>query len=225
VTESERLFEEFCRNANLRLDRVAEGETKSPDYCMYLASTKVAVEVKQIEANQEERALLCTPWDEWDPANVHHWGVPGGRIRKKISSAVPQLRKLSQGRLPSLLVIYDTIVFWPELADEYAVKVAMYGVETALISPDVAPEGGAKILRRWHGPRRRLTAEHNTTLSGLGLMNTGAQGISIRVYHNYYAACPLPKDELEEAGVRQFELAGEPISDFPGWREIKTPTS
>ncbi|MCH7720141.1 MAG: hypothetical protein IH988_04015 [Planctomycetes bacterium] len=73
--------------------------------------------------------MLRIPLEEWDPANVYYWGLPGERIRKKISAGVPQLRELSKGRYPTLLVILNTVDFWPELADAYAGVGAWFTVE------------------------------------------------------------------------------------------------
>jgi hypothetical protein len=224
LTESERLFEAFCREKGIAFRRIAEGTTKSPDYVLSVSGMKLIVEVKQIAPNPEEKSILRTSLDEWDPANVYHWGIPGERIRKKISNAVPQLKELSEGQHPTMLVILNAVEFWPELADAYAVQVAMYGIESALISNEVAPEGGAKILARWHGPRKRLTPEHNTTLSAIALMTYEDQGVVLRVYHNYHAAIPMPRSKLSELGIQQFELPSELGDEFPEWKEIASPT-
>ena len=220
LTKSESLFEDFCLRKGIIFQRINEGTSKSPDYLVSVFDTQLIVEVKQIEPNTEEKAILRTPMNEWDPADVYHWGLPGERIRKKISDAMPQLKKLSEGRHPTLLVILNTVAFWPELADNYAVQVAMYGIESALISSEVASEGGAKILARWHGPRKRLTSECNTTLSGIALMDTDTPEVVLKVYHNYHAAIPLPGCKLMKLGIRQFEMPFEPGTTFPEWREI-----
>lgn len=64
----------------------------------------------------EERQFLSAAYEDWNSEHVFHWGVPGERIRKKISTAVSQLKAVSNG-LPTLLVLYDTVKFWPELLD------------------------------------------------------------------------------------------------------------
>ena len=221
MTESEDLFESFCVDQSLIYERIQESGDKSPDYWVTIADSRILVEVKQIEPNREEREMLNTPLDEWDPVNVYHWGLPGERIRKKISDAMPQLKSLSKGILPTLLVVFDAIKFWPELTDQNAVKVAMYGIETILISSEVAPEGGAKIIRKWHGSRRRLTQEHNTTLSAVGIIAKGDNGISFDLYHNFYASLPLPRNELARYGIKQFYLCKAPFDAFPDWEETR----
>lgn len=225
MTRSEEVFERFCGQNNLDFERLGEGPETSPDYRLSLSGTSVFVEVKQIEANPDEKALLQTPLDQWDPANAYHWGIPGDRIRKKITIAVPQLKARGRKRHPTLLVILNMVNFWPELADEYAVQVAMYGIETALISNEVAPEGGAKILARWHANRKRITRTVNTSLSGVGLLSDNPTRVTLTIYHNFYAAVPLPVAHLANLGTRQFVMLSDPVAAFAKWREIKPENS
>ncbi|HUT28452.1 MAG TPA: hypothetical protein VMX13_01575 [Sedimentisphaerales bacterium] len=226
MTESEYLFKQYCLQKNINYQRIAEEEGKSPDFWVDLGDNKILVEVKQLDPNAEERHVLNIPADEFSGENVYHWGMPGERIRKKITSGLSQLRIFAKRLHPTLLVIFDNIKrdgiqMWPELTDENAVKVAMYGIETALISPEVAPERGANIIHRWHGARRRLTTEHNTTLSAIGILQKHNDLISLRVYHNYYAANPLSPETLSSVGIPQFALESEPIGCFPDWKAIR----
>lgn len=218
-TISEQVFERFCRDRQLRFDRVRGGQSKSADYLLYSSDAAVVVEVKQIEPNQEERRVLTIPEDEWDGELVYHWGIPGEKIRKKIVDAMPQLKAISRGSLPTLLIIYDTIRVWPELTDGYAVRTAMFGIETALVSAEVAPEGGAKVLAKWYGGRRRLTAAHNTSLSAIGILACGPEAVTLDVYHNPHTKSELPVKALSVAGVRQFRLADDPAHGFANWIE------
>lgn len=220
MTRSENLFEDFCRLEGIACERIAEGQSKSPDYVVHLSSASVVVELKEIALNPEEANLLRVPLEEWDPSWTYHWGVPGERIRNKITKSIPQLRALCQGSYPGLLLIYNSVSFWPELADGYAVKVAMYGIETAFISPEAAAEGGAQILARWHGQRKKLTCCQNTTLSAVGIMEDADGITSINCYHNYFARNPIPPEALRFCGIRQFTLKESPEGCFPEWQEL-----
>lgn len=220
MTRSEQLFERFCGEKGLRLHRVLEGKLRSPDYYLEASGKRLVVEVKQIDANKEERRVLRKPPDEWNEDDIFHWDIPGDRLRNKIASAMPQLRSLSKGKHPTLLVIYNNIMMWSELADEYAVRVAMYGIEMALITPEAAPEGGAKILERWYGPRKRVTAQHNTTLSAIAVMSNEDGRILMSVYHNWHARTPLEEQVLALPGVEQFKLGHAPDTRFCQWRRI-----
>lgn len=220
MTESELLFEAFCGARGICWFRVREAESKRPDYQLHTVTGDLIVEVKQIDPTPEERRLLAIPVEQWNPDYIYHWGIPGERVRKKISTAVPQLKALSQGTTPTLLVLYDSVKFWPELLDEYAVKVAMYGIEAIAISPVAAPEGGATILARWHGPRRRMTPAHNTSLSALAILSDAEGAITLSVYHNFFALNPLPLEAFSAAGVSHYRLMRSPSEGFPEWARV-----
>ena len=163
---------------------------------------------------------MATPLEEWNAEYTYHWGIPGERIRNKIKNAVPQLRALSLGRHPTLLVLFDAVKWWPELMNADALKVAMYGIETAAVSSEVAPEGGATIIGRWHGSRRRLTDEHNTTLSAIGILSGDDAELRLGIYHNFFAAAPIPSDWLVDPKIQQYRLAWSPDRAFPPWETI-----
>jgi len=217
MTLSEQIFERFCKKRGLNFNKIPQGEMKSPDYYLLLNDYKIVIEVKQIDATKEEWKILQKPLEQWDQYDIFHWSTPGDRIRKKITDALPQLKAFAKANLPTILVIYDNIKAWPELTDEYAVRVAMYGIETAIISSEIAPEGGAKILRRWYGSRKRLTSRHNTTISAVAVMEETENDVSIKVYHNYFAVIPLERKILICPGIEQFEIENDPSYAFPKW--------
>ncbi len=220
LTCSENLFEQFCSQLGLLVSRVDEATSRRPDYRMIFPATDVIVEIKEINPTAEERAVIETDPDIVEPEKLYHWGIPGERVRKKISNAVPQLKALSKSTLPTLLVLHDPIRFWPELLDADALKVAMYGVETILISPESAHEGGATILERWHGSRRRFTSDHNTSLSAIGILELEDGHISLQIFHNWYARAPLSPSLLSYTGITHFQLAKPPTEGYPAWVSI-----
>ena len=214
---SEALFEKFCNLNGFTVERVLETTERRPDYRIMLPSTQVIVEVKELNFTGEERAIIdCDP-EAFDAANAYHWGIPGEKLRKKISSAVPQLKSLSKSVLPSLLVVHDPINFWPELLDGNAVRAAMYGIETALISPEPAPEGGATILSRWHGARKKFTDKHNTSLSAVGILLREDDRLKLDVIHNWYAITPLSPSALVAPTITHYHLRSSPADTFAEW--------
>lgn len=217
LTKSETLFEKFCAMGRIPLSRVPETAEQRPDYRMTLPTTDVIVEVKELEPTKEEKALIeCDP-EDFDPAYSYHWGIPGEKIRKKITNAVPQLKALAESTLPTLLVLHDPIGFWPELLDGDAVRAAMYGIETLLISPQPAPEGGATILKRWHGGRKKLTEDHNTSLSAIAVLLLEDDRLQLEVFHNWYAAVTLSPSAFRVDGVTHFHLSVPPSEGFAEW--------
>lgn len=219
-TVSETLFENFCQRQGLAVERVRESLERSPDYIVELLATKVIVEVKQIEPNPEESRLLEACVEEWDAELTYHWGIPGERIRKKIVDAMPQLRALGRGRLPTVLVVHNTVSMWPELADEYAVRVAMFGIETATIVNEVAPEGGALVLARWYGGRKRVSDTHNMTLSAVGILDREAGVEVMQLFHNPFAQNPLPIGGFGSSGIREYRIGETAETRLAPWVEV-----
>lgn len=218
MTKSEEVFERFCTERKLSFHKIPECKTKSPDYYLKIGGEAIVVEIKQIDANKEERRILAKSAEEWSQNEIYHWDIPGERIRNKITSAMPQFRVLSKGQYATLLIVYDNIKTWPELIDEYAVRVALYGIETVLISPEAAPEGGAKILGQWYGMRKKATSRHNTTLSAIAVMSEKDSSILMNIYHNWYARIPLQRELFLLSGVEQFEMGQRPENSFGNWK-------
>ncbi|ROZ76557.1 hypothetical protein [Ramlibacter sp. WS9] len=216
-TKSEKLLEQFCVRAGISHFRVPEASDRRPDYRFRLASRDLIVEVKELEPSEEEKALIACDPEEFDPVYAYHWGIPGERVRKKIANAVPQLKALAGTALPTLLVLHDPIRFWPELLDAQAISVAMYGIETILVSAEPAPEGGATVLARWHGGRRKLTESHNTSLSAVAILLQADLELRLDVYHNWYASNPLKPSELRAIGVNHFRVPAAPTDKFSHW--------
>jgi hypothetical protein len=214
---SEALFERFCKMNSILLERVQEATERRPDYRILQSKTHVVVEVKELQLTVEERAVVDCDLGLFDAANAYHWGIPGEKLRKKISNAVPQLKALSQSRIPSLLVVHDPTRFWPELLDADSVRSAMYGVEMIRISSEPAPEGGATILSRWHGARKKLTELHNTSLSAIGILIRTDDGLKLDVFHNWYAACPLSPLSLAAPDIVHYHLRSSPSDGFAEW--------
>jgi len=54
-TLSEQLFETYCDRRRIRWRRVVEGNSRTPDYEVFLPHRKVIVEVKETTPNPEEQ--------------------------------------------------------------------------------------------------------------------------------------------------------------------------
>ena len=219
MTHSESLFEMFCDTNRIAYERVRTDDGKTPDYRLHIKELTVYAEVKQIEPNPHERLTLIKPEEEWGESDLYD-GLPGDRVRAKIKYAMQQLRRLSNYRYPAVLVLYDNVHLWPEIADDYAIRVAMYGVEMALITSNVAPEGGAEIIARWYGSRRKVSPNYNRTLSAVAVLKDDAADLRLDVFHNYHARNPLAPDSLRLPTVHHYALESSPLGGFPDWNRI-----
>ncbi len=218
-TLSEVLFEQLCRASRLQCVRVErrQGE-KTPDYEVHTADGKVIAEVKQFEPNEEEKRLYQQLQDR-GYTDVYG-GEPGAKVRLKIQPAAKQLKAQSSGQFPTLLVLYNNVPLGPRGVDPYEIKTAMYGIEKIVLSPDPAGND-LNVVDREFGPKRKVTPTCNTSLSAIGtlLRNSESEPL-MAVYHNIYAAMPLPPGWLPEPRFVHYTLGRKNPGEFQEWTEV-----
>ena len=214
MNEPERLFFRFCESRGWRVERIdshasPEGE-KAADFRMVLAegAVEVTVEVKHFEPNQEEME------------GGVQGGVPGERIRRKISRANKQLKASSRDG-PAMLVLHDLSGNHTN-THSYAVLTAMQGLDVITY---FVPKDPIEPLVRGPmrpGPRRKLTADRNTSISCIAVMRefwpesaqeTGIPEYALAVYHNQFAVNPLDPSHLVGRHVTHYRMS----KDQEGW--------
>jgi hypothetical protein len=216
-TISEALFESFCTENDIHFCPIPTESQRTPDYVFRLGDTSIAVEVKQFDPSPTELVTLRKKPEQWGESDAFCPGIPGERVRSKIDSALPQLKRIARDSMPAILVLYDNIRLWPEICDARAIAAAMYGIETALISAEQAQEGGAKIIARWHGASRRATPTANTTLSAIGVLDAISGTTSLTLFHNFFARNPIPTDVVQKAAVKHCFLKRSPERYLSEW--------
>jgi len=217
-TRSERLFEEFCSRKHIRFRRVAVSKVRTPDYDVFLPKRKVVVEVKEFTPNpQEVRAAEELRRNKFSVVSF----TPGDRVRKKITEAAPQIRARCRGRFPGLLVLFDDGVAARHL-DSYQIRVAMYGLEQVVFVVPTDPRASAYPIDRKYGPKRKMTADHNTSVSALAVLTKRPAGdLQLTVYHNDHAVVPLPESLFARYAVPQYRLARPRPGIIADWVEVK----
>ncbi|TAL85054.1 MAG: hypothetical protein EPN74_09640 [Rhodanobacter sp.] len=175
-TESEDLFETFCREHELDWRRIPEGACKTPDYSVNFGSVAVAVEIKQIESLRG-----------FNPSGVSSRTV-GWHVRQQISEARAQLQAAARKGMPTILLIYNTVdpfqLFGTEPHDFLH---AMYGELTLHIDATSLEAG-----EPFHGRNAKLRKGVNTSFSGVGHLQKTKGGAAVTVYKNAFASRPLP---------------------------------
>ena len=216
-TVSETLFEEYCVCRALIYERIDEGNDQTPDYRLEIGDVFLIVEVKQFEATNSEAAKLqALKEGELLILDVR----PGARVRNKIGSAAPQLQKHAQGKHPAMIVLYNNRPFMlGNPASDYEVRIGMYGLETIVWNPGNRFEPPRVIDKRF-GPMRKLTMEHNTTISAVAVLEKNDNELSLTVYHNVHAAIPLPFGLLGRSGAKEFRLSERQPGNFQTWEEV-----
>jgi len=206
LTLAEQLFERYCRWAGIRATRIPTSTTKTPDYRMSVGDLDIIVELKQLDPNEEEKAELAR-FDQGKSGGYS--AVPGNRLRREISKAGTQLATIARNQHPSMVVFYNN-VFLRFHTDPYNVRVAMYGVEQVVVAVSSDPRIRTRYAGTKFGPKRKMTSQHNTTISAVGVLILNPPGDlqspQLIVYHNIYARHPLSSEVLRPYGVPQFTL-------------------
>lgn len=208
-TESEVLFEQLCHELGINCKPVPRANKKTPDYDVLLGTHLVNAEVKQLDLNDDDSLLF---------EEARKRGTACGfcniddRLRRKIQKAAQQLKARSMRAVPALAVVYDNGTFGG--IDEIDIKTAMYGDEKVVVS---LIEGDVAHVSPLHaGGNRQMTEMCNTTISAVGLLDRPAGKLTISLYHNRFAACPINPDWFRHDRFRHFALS----SVCYGWIEM-----
>lgn len=219
-TISEKLFERFCTSTELpfiRLEPDSSAVRRTPDYELHLHEPPILVEVKQIDPNHQDQDVLRSfaETGEYDFS-----GVPGNRLRGRISKAGSQLRARVRSSQPTLIVVYNNVDVLRGFTGPHAVMAAMYGLYQAVITRTHGL--GARIVSVAHrlGGSRSMTPEHNTTISALAVLFDGPEAPYLVVYHNRFAAVPIPPEILRRPGIHQRCFHEPEDGTFPEWSEL-----
>ena len=214
-TESELLWEQFCRNVGLPLVPIpteARAAGRTPDYELALGELRVFVEVKQIDPNREEvkAKQVHTASDEMLD------NVPGSRLRGKISEAAKQLRTRCKHEQPGLVVVYNNVYFRRVLTSEHNVLAALYGRLAICLT---IPRAGSIISEPRLRGNRSFVPNQNTVVSALGILSQ-QQPTELAIYHNNFARVPIDPDLFRIARVQQYRHYPAKPGACPGWEEI-----
>lgn len=215
-TQSEQLFESFCKSKRIRCVRIDPSSTRTPDYDIFVPRRKVVVEIKEISPNREEldaQRKICA--GELGIVNCK----PGQRVRGKISDALPQIKLRTKGRFPGLLVLMDT-GFAAEHTSPYNIRAAMFGFEALKYAVPSDPSHSPYVWCRTFGGKRKMTPDHNTSISGIAVMASISGSIDFRIYHNPYACVPLPPTIFHYYHVTQYALAPRTPRTIADWVQL-----
>jgi hypothetical protein len=205
------------QNVGLSVSRIATGAERTPDYRLSVAGQEVIAEIKQLDPNDAEKADIVR-FNEGKSGGYS--ALPGERIRRELSKANKQLAPLAKGHCPAIAVIYNN-VFLRSHTNPYHVRVAMYGVEQVLFAVPNDPRQRAHFVGVKFGPKRKMTPDHNTTISAVGVLVLNPPGDpqspQLIIYHNIYAKVPLDPELLRRYGLPQFTLPSGPSSMSREW--------
>lgn len=220
TTISETLFEELCDSLAIPWHRVAEAQNeRRPDYEIELTDHRVVVEVKQFDPNPEESEAIRR-LEKGGP--VTRMGTRfGDRIRKAIQSAAPQLKALSKGECPTMLVVYNNVFGYPFHTDTYNVATAMQGLDVVPVLVPADPSIAPLFQDVRSGRDKKMTECHNTTISAIGVLVAAFDDRThLCIYHNRHARHPIDPKWLQHSRVQHFRLDAGATSSLDCWERI-----
>jgi hypothetical protein len=199
-TESEILFKRLCREIELPCTPITRSDCKTPDYDLLLSGNLVVAELKQFDPSDEDKAV----WERLRSRGVTSaWGKSGHRVRSKLNTHTSkQFKARSNGIHPTLLVVYDNGT--AAGTDSNDIKTAMFGAETITVTHWNRTVVSTSGLHPGGG--RKLTADCNTTISGVALLYGPAEYSTLTVYHNHFAVNPIDPDWFRDDRFRHFKL-------------------
>lgn len=214
-TQSEEIFEKFCADCGISCHRIDERDEKAADYELSLSGTDVIFEVKEFERNKEEKESDRLLEERGYGKCLSN--VPGDRVRSKLRKASPQIKRLTDGVKPGVLILFDRGYLYGH-NDPYNILVAMSGLEQIHISVPNNPNKSPYATGMSHGPKKKMTETANTSISAIGTMYFKDNGVTqIDLYHNKYAAVSLVAERLAVYGIDQYfmyEGDGVPTSEW-----------
>lgn len=215
-TRAEIVFEHFCKKNSIRCEPIPTDAKRAPDYYIWLGDQKIVAEIKQIDPGEED---LAECRDIKDGKFRVGSTIPGERIRQKINKASKQIIAGTKKQFPSILIIYNNLPFFSWCYTEpYDFLVAMYGLESIVLSKPKDYSKKPEIIDARFGPRRKLTKNQNTSFSALALLSEDEAGNPLlKVYHNIYADIPINPGLLKRINAEQYSIDGNQAGTFQDW--------
>jgi len=220
-TISEELFEKFCKENKIEFQKIPEESeegNRTPDYCISSNQINIIVEVKQFDPTKEEKKLIKQLKERhWtDAQNVS----PGKRTRSKIDSAMGQLKKKSQGTMPTILVLFNNVFITKQHCEPYAIKTALYGFETVDLAVPDDQSISPFITNKRFGSNRRVTHDQNTSLSAVAVLINSNNKLYLQIFHNMFAKKPLNPKLLNGPTINHYKLEKKTEGEFQDWIEF-----
>jgi hypothetical protein len=145
--------------------------------------------------------------------------MPGDRVRNAIHKAALQLRALSCGKRPTMVVVYNNTGVSLHTRPE-AVAMAMDGVEVVPVIVPHDPNERPTFGSSRSGPKRMMTPEHNTTVSAVGVLFANMDDVPcLVVYHNRHARHAIDPDGIQTVSIRHYRRPEGCTSSLDPWEE------
>ncbi len=217
---AEQNFINLCDQAGISWKQIPISEEvgmKTPDFEIDVSGYSIVVEVKQFDPNCEEQQAL----DNFLKKRFASFPntKSGARVRKAVDKAAPQLKTLSKGKTPTMIVLQSNVQGIH--ADPYDIMTAMQGFDTVTVATTKAPNFNPSFGSPRSGPDKRMTTNHNTTISAVAVIRKNQKGgYILDVYHNKYATNPIATDRFRLPGIYHWMIPQDSTSSLVNWESI-----
>lgn len=217
-TVSEGLFEKLCAEKGIVCKRIPEGTEKAADYLVPIGETTLVVEVKQLDPNDEDKKIA----EVWGNPDSPATECPSERVQDSLEDGYPQVKRSSQGKWPSMIVVYNNSGRWNYI-DTFTVSKAMFGLFGFVYGLDT----NHSITVTGHGyfGKRKITKETFRHLSVVGVLKKqGSRSIVLNCYHNPFAKIPIEPTSLMSLADAQYVHLNPHERGFVHWQPSRIKT-
>ena len=188
----------YCEAQLYTVEKIQKRADRTPDFRVVTAHGAIIAEVKEACANGEDERIATHLKQRRKAASW--WDRPGKRVRAMIGKANGQTRSSLAEGLPCVVILYDNVIVGGDRprGQNYFftgldIAIGMYGqLKTAVMFSGNAITGTRNEL----GGDRTLRFNKEKQISAVCVLTdgTGTPLPFMRVYHNSYAARPLPRE-------------------------------
>ena len=143
--------------------RIEEDHARSADYRVSLQSLDLITEIKQLDPNDADRELK----DVWGTPESPGSVGPSDRIRSALADGYPQIKRSSEGRLPTMIVVFNNSGSWNWI-DTFAVSKAMFGAYGIVLT--LQPDETIAVTGYGYMGERTVTRNTLRSLSVVGAL-------------------------------------------------------
>jgi hypothetical protein len=206
-TISERLFEKYCTENNIYFHRIDTSIVRTPDYELIINDSKVIIEIKQIDRDNNETVLPLIGYSH----------KVGDKIRQKVIDSKKQIRKYSKDGYKTLLVIYNNMDgLHLQHTEPMDFADAMYGERTILLKVNRTE---TQLIKSYFGKKKRFTESDNTSFSGIAHLKPEFGKLKLNIYKNTHAKHKITNNLFNNLkSVDVYEIKNP--NDYQEWVKI-----
>lgn len=191
MTKSEILIEKILSNRAIPHTKIAESIDRTPDYEVVIGGTKSYWEIKQLDENLSEKAILKNVESE----TVEIYSVDSNRVSECIKSASGQLKNYGNAGSICVVILFDARDFCTkDILFDMHIKSAMLGTAEYMQTQN----GTFKETKRNYG----LLTNRMRYISAIAVMLEATQELVF--YHNPYATNKIEHEDFLKKFTNHF---------------------